>query len=729
VTATYESLRDCRPRVKQDVLYAKTPNGVLFHNATTGFQVTSRNGYEFASRVMPHLDGRHRFSDLYDVLPEQHRGMLLTLVGTLLERGFVRDVAPDTTVPDGLDDTAMSYFGTQISYIDHYEDGAARRFAALRATRVAVIGVDDVARWAALSLVRNGVAHIAVEPGLDLGGPRSSSISGELKTQAAAGVQTTVTALEATAAGPLWSRFAGYDVLLVCGGAGAGQLVLDLLGEGIPEGVELLAVTRLGQRCVVGPLMTADRVGCLICALLRLGANGDAGTAADLWADLAVGVAAPEQRSMSRSLAGMLGNLLGYEVFRSATGAMRPETRDAVIVQDLESMDVVTQVLLPHPACPRCPTAPTADLSGVQPLSEVRLAAADVDRSDPDFARARAHEPLFGSVAGVFAGYDDAEFTQLPLKVGRVRFGTGHGRQRSVTAFDVHNTLRARVRAGHAAARSYAETEGTRRVASPVPEGLRRIGPDRLTLRAVTTAVPETQEWLLGTSLLDRQQAAVPAAAVWPSGRANAAGVFHRTGAGLGAGETPGHAVGDGLLRALGVELLLAAATGAAVTHLVEVGDTEACAELGYLRTSAATTGLEVELLDLAGDGPQSAVLARAADPGTGLPRWALGVGLAWVDAATDALRDLVGAAQTGAELPDGAVDTGPSLLSGFDPFVVTATSTVPAPLERTAGWDEVLDALRISGRDVIVVDVRSTDLTRGGISVLRVLVTEADAR
>ncbi|MEK8143594.1 hypothetical protein NKH18_20805 [Streptomyces sp. M10(2022)] len=52
-------------------------------------------------------------------------------------------------------------FAAQIAYVDHYADGAPARFARFRATRVAVLGGDEVAHWCALSLLRNGCASIA----------------------------------------------------------------------------------------------------------------------------------------------------------------------------------------------------------------------------------------------------------------------------------------------------------------------------------------------------------------------------------------------------------------------------------------------------------------------------------------------------------------------------------------------------------------------------------------
>ena len=59
-------------------------------------------------------------------------------------------------------------------------------------------------------------------------------------------------------------------------------------------------------------------------------------------------------RQVAGPSAAMLGNLLGYEVFRLTTGALAAETEGRLVLQDLDSLDVATEPLLPHPACPHC---------------------------------------------------------------------------------------------------------------------------------------------------------------------------------------------------------------------------------------------------------------------------------------------------------------------------------------------------------------------------------------
>ncbi|MYR90765.1 hypothetical protein GTY41_39115, partial [Streptomyces sp. SID685] len=91
-------------------------------------------------------------------------------------------------------------------------------------------------------------------------------------------------------------------------------------------------------------------------------------------------------------LAGMLGNLLAFEVFRLVTGALPAETRGQLVVQDLDSLDVLTEPLLPHPRCPYCSAAPEGEhTEGVDALRtahpEDESAAAPADgAADEDAA-------------------------------------------------------------------------------------------------------------------------------------------------------------------------------------------------------------------------------------------------------------------------------------------------------------------------------------------------------
>ncbi|MGW0898107.1 TOMM precursor leader peptide-binding protein, partial [Streptomyces goshikiensis] len=159
--ASYEAVAATRPRIRRDVLFTETPDGVLFHNADGGFRLTAKSAYRFATLIVPHLTGDHSVADLCRGLGEAQRTMVGELVRTLYERDFARpvtDPAPGAEGQTALAPDVARRFAPQIAYADHYADDADARFLRFRNTRVAVLGEDDVARWCASSLIRNGCA-------------------------------------------------------------------------------------------------------------------------------------------------------------------------------------------------------------------------------------------------------------------------------------------------------------------------------------------------------------------------------------------------------------------------------------------------------------------------------------------------------------------------------------------------------------------------------------------
>ncbi|MZE78913.1 transcriptional activator protein, partial [Streptomyces sp. SID5475] len=204
----FEALAGTRPRVRRDVLFTETPGGVLFHNADGGFHLTGRAAYRFAALMVPHLAGRNRLGEICEGFGPAQRAMAAELVKTLYERGFARDVPDaDTDGPEPGD--VSRRFAAQIAYVDHYTDGAPRRFARFRDTRVAVLGEDETARWCALSLVRNGCGHIATTTAFP-------EVAAEAAESAADGCPVRADRLDpGETAG--WAALDGYDVVVVTG--------------------------------------------------------------------------------------------------------------------------------------------------------------------------------------------------------------------------------------------------------------------------------------------------------------------------------------------------------------------------------------------------------------------------------------------------------------------------------------------------------------------------------
>ncbi|MEV6677473.1 TOMM precursor leader peptide-binding protein [Streptomyces erythrochromogenes] len=745
--ASYQAVAATRPRIRRDVLFTETPDGVLFHNADGGFRLTAKSAYRFATLIVPHLTGEHSVADLCRGLGEAQQAMVGELVRTLYERDFARPVTTPAGPADGqpvpAPDVARRY-APQIAYADHYSDDAEARFLRFRDTRVAVLGDDDVARWCASSLIRNGCALVGVTPALRTpasgtpasGTPASGTpeLDAEVAEAVADGCPAQLRTLPADPGRePSWAELSDYDLVVVTGGRTAPARLLPLLRAGIPAGRTLLPAWSYGADAVIGPLMTAAAPGCWACAALRLGAAAgrDGAAAAELWSTLALpggpAAAGPEP---GRPLAAMIGNLLGYEVFRTTSGALPAETAGQVIVQDMASLDVTAEPLLAHPRCPFCaPDPEEADRAAVP----VDLAEAGTTATPalPTLDTARAADALVEELnrrsalvrpyTGVFTRYADEPLTQIPLKLSVVEFGTGRTGPRAIAAFDVHHVAGARMRALDAAAVVYAEHVVPAYAVTDAGEGA--VAEGSLT---VASGLPGTATaWQRAVSLVTKEPVLVPAGAVRPFGPHNGDRLFERTRAGAGAGPSPADAAAAGLLSALAHDALLRAVRGSAATPVPLTDDT-ADAELAFLVRSADRLGLAVELLDL-GEAARSGVQVLLARSGE---RWAVGAALDRATATLTALRDLLGAVQFERDeaAPGGPADTGDPLLADLDARTLTTSAdarSADAGLP-AARWSEVLDRLRAAGRDAHVVPTGTPDLASAGLHTARVLLTTA---
>ena len=755
-TAAFEAVAATRPRIRRDVLFTGTPEGVLFHNAEGGFQLTAKSAYRFATLIVPHLNGQHSVLEISEGFGERQRAMLGELIRTLYARGFARDVPEPDGQPgdEGFPSPdAARRFAPQIAYVDHYTDDAERRFERFRQTRVAVLGEDEAARWCVLSLIRNGSAAIGVLPGLE-----RPHIDAEAEEAAADGCPVELATLPggSGAAGErAWAQLESFDIVLVTGGPRAAQRLFPLLKEGIPEGTAVVAAWSFGERTVMGPLMAHGRTGCWSCAVLRLGAGEGSAAAADVWSALALPGAGPAGGSPGRPLAAMTGNMLGYEVFRFTTGVLRAETDGQLIVQDMASLDVTSEPLLPHPRCTLCTPAEGAVPDGgaaqaTAPAATVDLAMAGEEAvAMPGVATDRDADALVGELnrrslllvrehAGVFKRFADEALTQIPLKAGVVELGVGHGLLRRIAAFDVHHVASARMRALNAAAEVYAEhvvpsdelTVGERLDAAR--EMMPALAPGTFTTAAGTGATEDdVQAWTVATSLVSKEQLLVPAAAVRTFTADNSARLFEATSAGTGSGSTLPDATARGLLSALAHDALLRTLRGTPAAPVepkaaLSAPGGEADAEVTFLVRSLDQLGLRWELLDLGESGRSGVHVLLAHAEG----RWAVGSETSRTAAAVAALRDLLGRIQLSREEGIAPAGTGDPMLRDLAPGTLAVAGGAlnggpgDASSDGPVAWTYVLEGLREAGRDALVVPTGSADLATAGISTVRVLLT-----
>ncbi|PPK63723.1 TOMM precursor leader peptide-binding protein [Actinokineospora auranticolor] len=711
----YDRIARTRPRLRRDVLFTAAPDGVLFHNTQGGFHVRGADAYRFAVLLVPHLDGTTEVARLCAGLGEPQRAMVANVVDLLYERGFARDV------PEGADDSGARLltepvarrFAAQIGYVDHYAHHAHERFRRFRDTRVVVLGGDEVARWCALSLVRNGNSRVHVLSTWFAEEAAWDEVRTEAGEVAESGCPVAFARTRVERA-PKWTDLADYDVVVTTDVAVAHALST----EGVPEGQAFVPAWVFGDRQVIGPLEVAGRAGCWTCAALRLGA-GSTGAAADLWSAVATGTTAPGARP-DRPLAAMVGNLLGYEVFRLRTQALPAETDGQVVVQDTATLDVATEPLLPHPRCPRCAQTaePAPDLT-VSLLTTRPIPPAVTARDADDLvAELNDRMRLVQPNAGVVTAFADESHTQNPLKVATVVLPLGHGAPRRVTAFDPHHLAGARLRVLDAAGAVYVD-----HVAAPPPAARAEGAAVGLGGLDTATGLPgEVTGWTAAVSLLTKETVLVPTAAAHPFGPANHDRLVEPTSAGVGAGRSPAEAAGRGLLSALGFRALRGALRGTAAVLRVRVPEDGASPELTFLLRAVDLLDADLELLDLAPDGavPVLFARARAAD---GEPVWAVAADLSWDAAAVRALCDVLGQVQLKAET-GAPVDLGDPLVADLAPETVAVDGEADAPVTSATTWAALHDGLRARGVDPLLVPRPAPDLAAGGVHVARVLLT-----
>lgn len=706
-----DDMSEVRPRLRHDVLFADTGDGVVLRDADEGFVLKGRTAYRFTASLAPFLTGELTVGELCAQLDPGRQRMIAGFVRNLIDRGFARDARPSARVE--IEDTVLERFGPQLDYVEHYADDAANRFLAFRNARVLVFGRGPVAQAAALGLLRNGVATVdllgAAEPAPVLTRTVDELVAAGCPARVRATGLTTETALEPGALDEHDLVIASADEV----GAATIRRLVDLSLRGGPT---LLPAATVGTNVVAGPVTGAGTAGCWTCAMLRYGANCDPRDAAALWRELALPGLAPAGAEPGPQLSAMIGNLLAFDLFRLTTDSLRAETDTGVLVQDIATLAARRERLWPHPLCPSC-----ADLQPyAEPPAVTRTALADavttefepIDKLELGDLLDDVGE-LVGEHLGVVAAFDDAVLDQSPMKVSRVRLGS-----RLITAFDLHYVPVARRTALRAAALVYVgelaalRDETTDRAAA--------VAPEELTLwSGLPLGAGASQPWLDARSVVTGDRVPVPAAAVYPFSRYNSGQWFEATGAGDGAGATLVEAVRAGLGSALSYQALRDAAAGLTEGRPITPAVPDIGSELEFLQRTAANQNLEIELTELSGWRHTSIVLARVVDDTV----WTVAAAPTQEAAVLEALRDVSGIAQIRQQLGAGAeIDLGRPMLSQLDLRSIRRSEAPAAITDEKA--DDLVGELAAAGYDVLVVATTTADLqAQGGIVTARVLL------
>ncbi|GAB2962700.1 hypothetical protein [Saccharothrix stipae] len=154
-----------RPRLRADVRYAKTPDGVHVRGSAGACTLTGDAGYEWLDRLAPLLTGEHALSDLVEPLPSDQRAVVEHLVRALFEQRLLVDAADD--LPHTLSDSEQRVHRSEIASIRSVADAAEHRFERLRSARVTVLGGGPVLPALLAAGLRSGWRRVSVRVGED----------------------------------------------------------------------------------------------------------------------------------------------------------------------------------------------------------------------------------------------------------------------------------------------------------------------------------------------------------------------------------------------------------------------------------------------------------------------------------------------------------------------------------------------------------------------------------
>lgn len=722
-TSTDESDAGLRPKLRHDSVFLQTDEGVFLRNDETAFAMKGRSVYRLLAALTPLLTGDHTVEQLCGNVDAAKGDMIRNLVQVLLDRGFVQDHRPE---PAGLlEPPVRAHFERQLHLIDHYADDPARRFSRFREARVLLTGSGEVLAAAGASLLRNGLRCLsvaAVHGVEDVFAVLDAEARALDRAGATAAVKHVASRDDVSAGG-----IVNHDVVVHCQDDGAIDEVLDQLQRSYTSGQTFLPAVVFRGQAIIGPLVEVGESGCWVCLQLRLGGSREPACDADFWRRASLGVQSLDGEGVPTMVARNLGNAVAFELFKLLTGALAPETRQGVIVQDILTLTSARHRLVAHPLCPVCSQTP--ELAPAKPtwryeaVSGIDITAeAVVDRITP----------LVGSAVGSFAGFTDEELPQIPLKTARLRLAaSGVAPGVDVVVHSLDNLLDARAGAVLSAASEYSQ-----RLADPRPMSVASYADLAAEGRRVFDA-PELStwsggpmfrrgapiRWLPAYSPIDDGIAVVPAAAVYPRSQLNQAGVFERTSAGSVAASSMAQAWEAGLVSAISYEVFRDMARGrAAVCPMHIEGGVTANPDLVFLAKSVRHLGYEPEVSLLTNGSPVRVALATTRDPRRRPIE--VGVGLSVDDAVRTALLALAGALQLeacGQPRPHlyGDLSVDPALLHLCERRVAVTADT------RATTLQEIETFLGRQDRLALVVDTTPADLRQtAAVLTGRVLVT-----
>ncbi len=643
-----DAVDTAHPKLLLDSIFLPTESGVYFRSRQGHFTLDGKQNYEIMSEMVPHFLGKQTTSELCAGLAHEKQEPARKLIATLLEKRILIDHVEGIT---DLSHSVLERFAPQIEFIEHFADSPVQRFAKFRHSRILLMGSGEPLRMLALSLARNGLENIL----LDTDAPpveQDNDFTALMEDYAATGIALKVERTN------LANESAKTSTALnaICYASDSADLrkMSSLNERACSNQAYFLPGYLLGGKSFVGPLVRSGGPSCWMCGLLRHSANIKPELEAFVWKHYALGLPWDNDgQPMSAPLLRILGNLMGFEMFRLFVGHIPIETDGAVLSIDIETLETGTSRLLPHPNCPHC-SKDNPEVDRVF-LTNARM---DTARENLDVGpKLRMMAPLVDPLFGIVRRFDDDDLEQLPLFQSAVILARSpEGRESTIPGYSLQHNAAARLDALLSAARAYvASVPNRRRIWASTHTQLSQAGSNPLRDLALSnwlggspTSEASDAQWMNARSLGAGTMHVVNASAVYPLTPLNS-GYFERADAGIGVGFTFRQACGEAILSLFAHEVLKRIATHE-INPFEIPPDTlpDSNVNLRYLQNCFGHLNRSFRMLAFTHEGSGSVVLAFSPDDANNPGRIAVGTAAFFQPAAVAALTDLIALATGG---------------------------------------------------------------------------------
>lgn len=673
-----------RPLLRRDVIFGDTGFGVYIRGEDEGLVLKGKTVYKWLKTVAPLLNGKRTLGELRTMLSESQAEMLEKLVLALANRNLVRDDDPEdeSVLPANI----SKKYASQISLIHHFVGGPRRRFDKFRNARVVAVGDTAMIRAAVKMLHANGNESAEVMNSLD------------------------------------GLNLDAFDAVLIdCDAVGA-SCIFQLEEQAKGAEVIIIPAMTIGQRSFVGPALGTPTSPRWATVLARLAGGLPLEQAVQLHQRVLFGQLLPYS-APSHTLAGMLGTMLGFDIFRYFTGCLDPEVSNRLIIQNHETMDLTAEAILEHPLSYE-DEAKTPELFDIDEfVAELDAVAIPCDlRQGPEqHDEVNDYMPILGFYTGLIPKLTDDDSEQSPVKVSSgtvvqiVQPGMTAPDRCSLSAYNLHTPLQARCTLVMNAAIAHADTWGNLEYGQDIEA---EIQPQQLVSWLGSAHDDFPVRSVAGVSLRSGGTITVPAAAAFPLSPENRNVWFENDYVGTGAGRSLASAAREAILSVISDLALRKALKSASDLPTVDLSAAADESDLGFLRNTLNIMKMSYTLVDISQPGLGVTVLGF-------LPGVAPEVRTAPTmrEAVVEVLTNLVGRVQTN----DNSAAFG--LLTDLDTTgLPIGSETIPHDFSRhDSKMSEIVSELKTSF-DPILVETTTNDLALCSLRTVRVLLAADSA-